>query len=102
MFGPREEPPPPVRLDLRARDIVAVRWSREGADVQMNEAAAREIEAFTEANVGRWAVVTIGGMRAWSATIQGPIGSGSMWLSEDALRGPLCKTIEEAETRSRH
>jgi hypothetical protein len=71
IFGAREEPQP-VRLDLRARDIAGVTWSRHGADVRMNEVASREFDAFMAANAGRTAVVTIDGVLAWSAWIAEP------------------------------
>jgi hypothetical protein len=108
MFGVREQPRP-VRLDLRARDIVDVKWSRRGADVWLNEAASVELRAFSFANAGRLAVVTIDGMVAFSAWISEafrdlPIRAeppATMFLSERELRGPLCRALEDATGRSR-
>jgi hypothetical protein len=108
IFGAREAPRP-VSLDLRARDIAGVTWSRDGADVRMNEAASREFYAFMAANAGRPAVMTIDGMLAWSARIPGPWRDlpdrpetrATMFIFKDQLRGALCRMLEDAAARSR-
>lgn len=95
---PVKQPPPPARLDLRSRDIVRVSWGEDGAAVLMNESAKEAVREFTAANVARPVAVTIDGMSTsrGAFVIQGVIDSGALFVSEDALSGSLCKTLEAA------
>jgi hypothetical protein len=87
---------PPARLELRSRDVLRVGWTDDGAIVVMNESAKAAVRDFTAANLGRPAVVTIDGMRTSSGApvVQGVIDSGTLFVSEDALRGSLCSVLE--------
>lgn len=93
------EGPLVVHLDLSARDIASVIWHPDGATVRLNDRAAEALQVFTHANPGRAAVVTIDGMKVTGAVVQGTLPSGTVAVSEDALRGPLCKVLEAAGSR---
>jgi hypothetical protein len=102
VFEPVKQPPP-ARLDLRSRDIARVSWEEDGATVVVNESGKKALQEFTAANLERPVVVTIDGM----STSRGApfayavIDSGALFVSEDALRGPLCKTLEAAPQAQR-
>lgn len=87
----------PARLELRSRDIVLVSWQEDGAPVLMNETATKALQAFTAENLNRPAEVTIDGMSTspkGAPVVYGVVNSGVVFVSEDALRGPLCETLE--------
>jgi hypothetical protein len=73
-----------------------VSWADDGAAVLMNEIGRKAIEAFTAANLNRPGMLTIDGMSTSkrAPVIYGVVDSGVLGVSEDALRGPLCKTLE--------
>jgi hypothetical protein len=88
----------PARLELRSRDIARVVWEDDGATVLLNESARKALEAFTATNVSRPVMVAIDGMSTTKGSpyVQGTIDSGAVFVREDALRGPLCATLEAA------
>jgi hypothetical protein len=90
--------PPTARLELRSRDIVRVSWTDDGAAVLFDENGRKAIEEFTAANLNRPGMVTIDGMPTSprAPVIYGIVDSGAVRVSEDALRGPLCETLEAA------
>jgi hypothetical protein len=96
-------PEKPARLELQSRDIVRVSWADDGAAVLMNEIGRKAIEAFTAANLNRPGMLTIDGMSTSkrAPVIYGVVDSGVLGVSEDALRGPLCKTLEDLPQATR-
>jgi hypothetical protein len=102
LFEPREEPAP-ARLDLRARDIAKVVWHMDGATVLLDANGTEMLRAFTAANLNRPAVVAIDGMLTGRGApyVYGVVGSGTIGVPEDALRGPICELLEAAPQAGR-
>jgi hypothetical protein len=93
----------PSRLELRSRDIVRVIWREDGATVMLNDSARKALEEFTAANLNRPALVTIDGMETSTGApyVYGVVGSGMLHVPQDALRGPLCRTLDEVSQAGR-
>lgn len=78
---PVEEPS--AQLNLRARDIETVSWSRDGAVVRLSSSATDAVRAFEKANVGRMVLFTVESIPAVKTTIPGPLPSEDEFSGED-------------------
>jgi hypothetical protein len=93
---------PASRCWTSPADVELVRWSESGdeAVLRLTPSGTANLERFTRANVGRMAIVSIDGVLAVRAVVQGVINSGSVSVRSPspALRDRLQAVRGDRET----
>jgi hypothetical protein len=91
-------------LDISAADIALVQWSQMGdsADLRLTPHATAELERFTRNNVGQMVTVSIEGIPAARAVVQGVIDSGEVTVHapSPALQAMLKAVRTQTDARN--